>query len=105
MDEHDSDRDGWGRRLVLSREDFDDYLVVLNTKIRRNDDADRVLADEFDHPFIAFEDNNFHPLTFRSLRPPHFWVTQLSRTKFDYVIWQKSYYLIAPTSIAVLQEL
>ena len=50
------------RRLALSREDFDDYLVALTAKLRRNVDADRVLSGEIAHPLIRFQQINANSL-------------------------------------------
>ena len=46
------------RRLTLSREDYDDFLVALTTKLRRNVDADRILPGEISHPLIRFQQIN-----------------------------------------------
>ena len=46
------------RRLTLSREDYDDFLVALTTKLRRNVDADRILSGEISHPLIRFQQIN-----------------------------------------------
>ena len=46
------------RRLALSREDFDDYLVALTAKLLRNVDVDRILSGEIIHPLIRFQQIN-----------------------------------------------
>ena len=46
------------RRLTLSREDFDGYLVALTARLRSNADADRILSGEIHHPLIRFQQLN-----------------------------------------------
>ena len=58
MEENDDDRRNSGRRLVLSRENFDDYLVALNSKLRSDDVADRILSGDLAHPLILFQQVN-----------------------------------------------
>ena len=62
MDNNDQDRAASGRRLFLSRENFDDYLVALNAKLRQDTVADRILSGELQHPLIAFQRNNLAQL-------------------------------------------
>ena len=50
------------RRLTLSREDFDDYLVALTARLRSNADADRILSGEIHHPLIRFQQLNSESL-------------------------------------------
>lgn len=58
MEDHDADRSGSSRRLAFSRENFDDYLCALMSKLRANDVADRILSGELPHPLIAFQQIN-----------------------------------------------
>ena len=57
-DTNDQQRAHSARRLTLSREDFDDYLVALTAKLRSNPDADRILSGEVQHPLIRFQQLN-----------------------------------------------
>lgn len=43
------------RRLVFSKEDFDDYLLALTAKLRSNTDADRLLSGETQHPLVNYQ--------------------------------------------------
>ena len=58
MEENDRAIDRSARRLTLSRENFDDYLVALMAKLRSNVTADRILSGELRHPLIAFQQAN-----------------------------------------------
>ena len=58
MEDDDSDRSGSSRRLVFSRENFDDYLCAIMSKLRANDVADQILSGELAHPLIAFQQTN-----------------------------------------------
>ena len=58
MEENDPDRSSLSRRLLLSRENFDDYLVTLMSKLRSNVVTDRVLSGDQRHPLIAFQQTN-----------------------------------------------
>ena len=42
-------------RLVYDREQFDDYLVALLTRIRFNDEADHIISGEIVHPLDNFQ--------------------------------------------------
>jgi len=46
------------RRLVLSKENFDDYLLVLMTKLRQDPAADRLLSGETQHPLVQYQQVN-----------------------------------------------
>ena len=48
----DDDRASPSRRLVLSKENFDDYLLALMAKLRRDPAADRLLSGETQHPLV-----------------------------------------------------
>ena len=50
------------RRLVLSTENFDDYLVTLTAKLRINVHADRILSGELQHPLVKFQTDNMESL-------------------------------------------
>ena len=58
MEDNDRDRTRPAHRLILSRENFDDYLVALTAKLRSNVDVDRVLSGETPHPLLAFQTAN-----------------------------------------------
>ena len=62
MEDADPDRPASGRRLVFSRENFDDYLVALMMKLRTNQVADQILSGELRHPLIAFQQDNIGAL-------------------------------------------
>ena len=42
-------------RLILNREQFDDYLVALMARLRTNDVADRLLSGETRHPLVEYQ--------------------------------------------------
>ena len=46
------------RRLVLSKENFDDYLLALMVKLRRDPTADRLLSGETQHPLVQYQQLN-----------------------------------------------
>ena len=46
------------RRLVLSKENFDDYLLALMAKLRRDPAADRLLSGETQHPLVQYQQLN-----------------------------------------------
>ena len=46
------------RRLVYSREQFDDYWVALISRIRYNDEADKLVSGETRHPLVSFQTDN-----------------------------------------------
>ena len=55
---HHRDDASSARRLTLTREDYDDFLVALTAKLRRHADADRILSGEISHPLIRFQQIN-----------------------------------------------
>ena len=59
MDNPDDDtRVSSSRRLVVSKENFDDYLLALMAKLRRDPDADRLLSGETQHPLVLCQQQN-----------------------------------------------
>ena len=56
MDIRDDDaRASSTRRLVLSQENFDDYMLALMAKLRIDPDADRLLSGETQHPLVQYQ--------------------------------------------------
>ena len=56
MDIQDDDaRASSTRRLVLSEENFDDYMLTLMTNLRRDPDTDRLLSVETQHPLVQHQ--------------------------------------------------
>ena len=54
-DNTDRERASSTRRLTLTRQDFDDYLVEVTVKLRSNSDVDHVLSEEIQHPLMRFQ--------------------------------------------------
>ena len=46
------------RRLVLSQENFDDYILALMVKLPFDPDADRLLSGETQHPLVQYQQVN-----------------------------------------------
>ena len=57
-DQDDNDRAMSSRRLVFSKENFDDYLLALMVKLRRDPAADRLLSGETQHPLVQYQQIN-----------------------------------------------
>ena len=64
-----------GRRLTLSTENFDDYVVALMAKIRINVITDRLLSEDLQNPLVEFQRNNMVEL--QRLNIPWFSPAQL----------------------------
>ena len=69
MEDNDRDRTHPAHHLILSRENFDDYLVALTAKLRSNVDVDRVLSGETPHPLLDFQIINSVVLTALNVVP------------------------------------
>ena len=54
-DQDDNARALSSRRLVLSEENFDDYILAVMAKLRRDPDADRLLSGETQHPLVQYQ--------------------------------------------------
>ena len=74
MENENNDRSASVRRLTLSRENFDDYLVALMAKLRSNPLADQILSGELAHPLVNFQQINVASL--QTLNVP--WVAPAS---------------------------
>ena len=74
MENENNDRSASVRRLTLSRENFDDYLVALMAKLRSNPLADQILSGELAHPLVNFQQINVASL--QTLNVP--WVVPAS---------------------------
>ena len=56
-------------RLVLDRDQFDDYWIALLAKIRFNEGADRLLSGQSQHPLINYQQNNANSLNLLRILP------------------------------------
>ena len=56
------------KRLVFSREFFDDYFISLSALIRVDNDADNILEGDLKNPLTAYQQN--HRIDLRLLRVP-----------------------------------
>ena len=74
MENEINDRSASVCRLTLSRENFDDYLVTLMTKLSRNPLADQILSGELTHPLVNFQQMNI--VSLQTLNVP--WVAPAS---------------------------
>ena len=61
-------------RLILNRDQFDDYLVTLMARLRTNDAADRLLSGETRHPLVEYQ--SVYSAALRTLRTIPFTLRQ-----------------------------
>ena len=66
-DDMDRRRERW---LTFTTVNFDDYIVVLMTKLRVNVTADVILSGELQYPLVQYQRDNRASLD--ALRVPHF---------------------------------
>ena len=71
----DNEQERRSRHLVLSTDNFDDYIVALTAKLRINVHADRVLSGELSHPLVQYQADNIQSL--QRLHVPWFSPAQL----------------------------
>ena len=57
------------RRLVLTREQFDDYWIALLARIRYNDEADRIVSGITTHPLQNYQMVNSQALQILAILP------------------------------------
>ena len=57
------------RRLVYTREQFDDYWVSLTARIRYNDEADKIISGERNHPLLQYQRDNAQNLAILRILP------------------------------------
>ena len=79
---NDDARASSSRRLVFSQENFDDYLLALMAKLRHNEDADRLLSGETQHPLVQYQVVNHNILI--ALTMPFSRSKRLSTTQLVY---------------------
>ena len=46
------------RRLLYSRDQFDDYWIALMSKLRINEDADALISGRSSHPLLSYQRTN-----------------------------------------------
>ena len=62
QDRSSDDASSSRRRLIYSREQFDDYWIALMSKLRINEDADALISGRSPHPLLSFQRANLAAL-------------------------------------------
>ena len=57
------------RRLVYTREQFDDYWIALISRIHYNDEADKIVSGRSQHPLFQYQSDNADSLVVLRILP------------------------------------